>query len=418
MLYSDYIDKRPILLQYSLQEQIAAIADDLYRNKEDVGSSDLLGGDAGVTLLFAYLAKVYPGGKYEGIMFEYLDKLSNSLSEDELPHNMSGGIAGIGFVFQHLRNTGLLDQGEDLNLSELDEAISMGAELDFREGKWDPLHGLTGLGIYFIERHKETGQKKYLEKIVDQIGALSVVENGFTVWVTRGLRHYSKDNYNFGMAHGMPGLLSFLAQVYSLDIRKSAIEQMIRSCLPFLLSHRSGKQYLYCFPGSIELIPDPETGKRKILPSRNAWCYGDLGMANMLIHCGRSLNQDNWYQMGIDIALRTTNIPFNDSRCADAPFCHGSLGLVHQYNRLYHTTGEKQFKNAAGNWLDATRVHYYRPGRFAGGYACRSFDEAAGKYELISSYGLLEGIAGIGLVYLSCQYDIKPDWDIIFMTNI
>jgi hypothetical protein len=77
-----------------------------------------------------------------------------------------------------------------------------------------------------------------------------------------------------------------------------------------------------------------------------------------------------------------------------------------------------QFKMAAGYWLDTTRDHYYAPGSFAGGYACRSFNESVGKHELISSYGLLEGIAGIGLVYLSCQYDIEPEWDIIFMTNL
>ena len=418
MLHTDKIDRRPAFLKHSLEKQVVSIADDLYRNKQDTGSSDLLSGDAGITLLFAYLARVYPGGKYEDIMFEYLDKLSNSLSEAAMPHSMSGGIAGIGFVFQHLRNTGLLDQAEDLNLAELDETIGMGAELDFKVGNWDPLHGLTGLGIYFIERYKETREKKYLERIVDQITELSVVENGYNVWITPGFRHQSKDSYNFGMAHGMPGLLSFLAQVYALGIRKSAIAAMILSGLRFLLSCRSRNEELYCFPGSIELLPAPDTGKRKVLPSRNGWCYGDLGMANTLIHCGKSLNQDDWYQIGIDMALKTTNIPFNDSRCADAPFCHGSVGLVHQYNRLYQATQNTRFKEATGYWLDATMYHYHQPGVYAGGYAYRHYDDSREKFTWTSSYGLLEGIAGIGLVYLSCLHDIKPDWDIIFQTNI
>jgi class I lanthipeptide synthase len=418
MIHADNIAKHPVRPISSLQKQITEIADALYHNKDEVHSANLLSGNAGITLFFAYLSKLYPDSNYEDIVFEYLDKLGNSLSEEILRHSMSGGIAGIAFVFQHLRNIGLLDQQEDLNLSELDEAISSGAELDFLEGRWDPLHGLVGLGIYFIERHKETGDKKYLGKIVDQIAGLSVIENGSIVWVTAGFRHHSKDNFNFGMAHGMPGLLSFLAQVHALDIRKPAIETMIRSCLPFLLSHRSGKQELYCFPGSIELAPDPESGKRKVHPSRHGWCYGDLGMANMLIHCGRSLNQEDWYQMGIDIALRTTNIPFYDSLCVDSSFCHGSLGLVHQYNRLYYATGDMQFKMAAGYWLDTTRNHYFQPDRFPGGYAFRSYNEETARHELISSFGLLEGIAGTGLVYLSCLHDIKPDWDIIFMTNI
>ena len=69
---------------------------------------------------------------------------------------MSAGVAGIAFVFQHLRNIGILDNEDDLNLSDLDEFISRGVEQDFRTGNWDPLHGMTGLGIYFLERNKET----------------------------------------------------------------------------------------------------------------------------------------------------------------------------------------------------------------------------------------------------------------------
>jgi lantibiotic biosynthesis protein len=417
MVYTENIDGQLISSRHSLGEQITEIADELYHHKDESDSSDLLGGDAGITLFFAYLAIIDPDRKYESITHEYLEKLSNALSEEELPYNMSAGFAGIAFVFQHLRNIGLLDPSQDLNLSALDEAISIGAERDFREGRWDPLHGLTGLGIYFIERHQETGEKKYLEKIVDQLVALSSLEKGYRVWVTPGFRHYSKDNYNFGMAHGMPGLLSFLAQVYALGIRQAAIAAIIPSCLSFLLAHCHEKEKWYQFPGSIETAPTPE-GRPNLLPSRHGWCYGDLGIANALIHCGKALDRDGWTRMGVDIALQTTLIPFEYSRCADAPFCHGALGLVHQYHRLYQATHDDRFKDAAGQWLDVTREYYYRPGAYPGGYACRRYNEAEGKHEFISSYGLLEGIAGIGLVYLSCQYNIKPGWDIIFQTNI
>ena len=50
--------------------------------------------------------------------------------------------------------------------------------------------------------------------------------------------------------------------------------------------------------------------------------------------------------------------------------------------------------------------------------AYRGYDEKEKKFVLKPSYGLLEGIAGIGLVYLSRLQDSKPDWDIIFQTNI
>lgn len=403
---------------FSLPQQIGTIADALYRDRKKVRSGGLLGGNAGITLFFAYLTKSYPGLKYEDRLWEYLETLANTLSNDPLPYNMSAGVAGIAFVFQHLRNIGLLDAAEDINLAELDEMISAGAQYDSRIGRWDPLHGLVGLGIYFIERYRETGDKHHLEKIVDQLTAMTSIENGYIVWITPGFGNVSKDNYNFGMAHGMPGLLSFLAQVYELGIRQDAITAMTNACLSFLLTHRNGSQRWQSFPGAIEVKPDPEEGNRKVLPARHGWCYGDLGMAAALIHCGRSLNRKDWYDTGIDIALTTTLIPFEHAQCFDASLCHGSMGLAHQYHRLFRATGNYRFRDAADYWLAITRDHFYQPGKYAGGYPHNSYEETTGKYTLVSSYGLLEGIAGIGLAWLSLQSDTRPEWDIILLTNI
>lgn len=397
-----------------LHEKIRAIAHSVYNNRDTTGTeSSLLGGNAGIALFFAYLTIAYPEGPYEEITLEYLEKMSDALADQQLSHHLSTGIAGIAFVFQHLRNIGLLDNSEDIGLGALDESIVAGAEQDFTLGNWDPLHGLVALGIYFLERYKETGESQQLERIVDQLDALAVSEKGGKAWITRGFRQYSRDNYNFGMAHGMPGLLSFLAAVYTLGIRKTVIEALIPSCCTFLLGHYQEKGGHYAFPGSIELKP-----QRTPLPSRNGWCYGDLGMALTLIRCGKALTREDWVERGTGIALKTTQIPFEATRCDDASFCHGAIGLAHQYDRLYRSTSDTRFKAAATTWLALSHEHYYRPDIYPGGYAYRQYDEATGSYANRTSYGLLEGISGIGLVLLSSEGTIPPDWDIIFQTNI
>ncbi|MBS1663684.1 MAG: lanthionine synthetase C family protein [Bacteroidetes bacterium] len=397
-----------------LHEKIRAIAHSVYEDRDTaVKVSGLLSGDAGVALFFAYLAIAYPESPYEEITLEYLEKLSDALAHQQLPHYLSSGVAGIGFVFQHLRNIGLLDGSEDIGLDVLDESIMNGAEQDFSVGNWDPLHGLVGLGIYFLERYKETGESKYLERIVDQLSALAVDEDSGKVWVTPGYRHYSVDNYNFGMAHGMPGLLSFLAEVYTLGIRRNVIGDLVTSCCTFLLDHYQIDGEHYGFPASIQLKPEPTP-----LPSRNGWCYGDLGVAIALIHCGRALTRGDWVLLGTEIALKTTQIPFEAAGCGDASFCHGAVGLVHQYYRLFRSTRDIRFKDAADRWLSFMQEKYYRPDAYPGGYAHRKYDESTGSYSDVPSYGLLEGITGIGLVFLSCDAGVLPDWDIIFQTNV
>ena len=398
-----------------LAKQVDTIAIQLLDKKTELDETGLLGGKAGIVLLFAYLSKLFPEKEYLNNTYQYLDELSDALANDELDYNMSGGVAGIAFVFQHLRNMGLLDKSDDLNLSELDEFIDLGINNDFANGNWDPLHGMTGLGIYFFERNKETGEKKNLEKIVDHLAAMRTPVDEYKLWITPGYEKISNDNYNFGMAHGMPGVLSFLAQVYAGGIKQKEIEELISSCLSFLLQHEFDADAACCFPTAIDVVPKENTDEPY---SRHAWCYGDLCMANALVHCGNALHRNDWKNKGIEVALKTTHRTFENAGCTDAPFCHGTTGLAHQYNRFYKLTGNEVFKYASENWLQITQEQFYKPGEGAGGYYFRTFNKEKNIFEMTSQFGLLEGSAGIALVYLSCLYNINPDWDAIFLTNV
>jgi lantibiotic modifying enzyme len=309
----------------------------------------------------------------------------------------------------------VLDRSIDLNLSEIDEFIASAIDQAFEAHNWDPLHGMTGLGIYFLERNKETNDKEFLEKIVDQLSLMRTDAGEYKVWITPGYGKYSNDNYNFGMAHGMPGVLSFLAQVYVRGIKQQEIKEMIFSCMPFLLQHEYENDAEGCFPCSIEIEKEH---REQIQGSRLAWCYGDLCMANALVHCGRALHENSWKIKGINLALKTTKRNFESAGCMDAPFCHGTTGLAHQYQRFYQLTGNEVFKYAVNNWVDLTMKHYYRPGEGAGGYSFRCLNEETNLFEYVPQYGLLEGSAGIALVYLSLLYNVEPNWDIIFLCNV
>jgi lantibiotic modifying enzyme len=405
-----------------LWRQIENIAKQIQEERTFITEPGLLDGKAGNVLLLAYLSKLFPvredsfGEKnYSDITAGILDELSDSLSGDELGHDMSTGVAGIAFAFQHLRNIGVLDKSDDLNLSEMDEFINLGIDYDFRNGNWDPLHGMVGLGIYFLERNKETGEKKFLEKIIDYLAQMRTDFDEYKIWITPGYGKYNEDNYNFGMAHGMPGILSFLALVHARGIKQQETGEMISSCLPFLLQYEYAEDEEYCFPNSVEVNPADVDQK---LGSRLAWCYGDLCMANTLIHCGNALQKSHLKRKGIEVALKTTHRNFDSAGCLDALFCHGSVGLVHQYNNFYRLTGNEVFKYAAENWLNLTLEKYYKPGEGIGGYFSRCLNEETNLFEYMPRYGLLEGSTGIALVYLSYLYDIKPDWDIVFLTNV
>jgi lantibiotic biosynthesis protein len=395
------------------EKQVVDIAREIpgwYRRTTNVG---LLSGKAGIALLFAYLSKHYDLGSYEKITFDILSELNECLCKEDLDYHLSTGVAGIGFVFQHLRNIDVLDRNEDLNLSELDKFLDFGITRDLAENNWDPLHGMVGLGIYYLERNSETGEEVYLARIVDGLLQMCIGKN--KVWITRGFDKYNKDNFNFGMAHGMPGLLSFLAQVHTRKIRQPEIEEVMACCISFLLQYERGEESIYSFPTLIEL---DEPVPMKDSSSRLAWCYGDLCVSNALIHCGKALGRDDWERKGIEVALKTTCRTLANSGCLDASFCHGTVGLMHQYHRLYRATGNETFKQSCENWLEISLREYYKPGEGIGGYTSWTYNEAERRFSAVPSIGLLEGSAGIALVYLSWLCGIEPAWDIIFQTNV
>jgi lantibiotic modifying enzyme len=401
-------------LHQSLLSQVEAIAQQLLQKKNEVKRAGLHTGKAGIALLYAYLSKAFPEKKYLQVTLDYLNELNGALVNDELNYNIYNGFTGIAFLFQHLRNMGLLDVADDLCLSDLDDYISQGAENDFQTGMWDPLFGMVGLGIYFLERNTETGETKYLEKIADYLAAMAVTIGEHRVWITPDFTNESAENYNFGMAHGMPGILSFLAQVHGRGIRQPEIEGLLSSSIDFLLKNENPAEAYCCFPKYIYLKP----GTVDEPYSRLAWCYGDLCVANALIHCGVSLQNEGWKAKGIEVALKTTLRTFDNSGCEDAFFCHGSVGMVHQYSRLFQFTKNTAFRIAAENWINITQQYFYKPGKGIGGYFYKQFDEEKKNYGFIDSHSLLLGSAGIALVYLSYIFDVTPAWDIIFLTNV
>ncbi len=189
---------------------------------------------------------------------------------------------------------------------------------------------------------------------------------------------------------------------------------MLENSIPYLLENEFEPENACRYPLSIDLSNPGQMNKF----SRLGWCYGDLSLAFMLIHSGRALNNATWTDKGIAIALQTTKRDFENSGCDDAPFCHGTTGLIHQYHRLFKATGNTAFKQAADKWYEETIKHFYKPTSSSSGYFFYTYDLETDQQIAVVNDGLLEGNAGIALIYLSYIYQITPEWDIIFLTNV
>jgi lantibiotic modifying enzyme len=398
-----------------LEQQVQQIWADLQTEQALYNNSyGILGGKAGIALFYGYTAMHYNQQQYYDPAYAMLEDMGDALATQEMIYTMSAGIGGIAYTFQHLQNIGLIDSEDDLNLAELDDYLMEGAGFDRQQRNWDPLHGFVALGVYFLERHKKDNQSANLEKLVDFLWEIRENFRGNDIWMTFGYQDVSRDNYNLGMAHGIPGIISFLAQVHGLGIAQEKTLPMIEQAINFFEQSRYPDNDTYLFPTMIEKENPDETREG----SRLGWCYGDLCVALAMIHCGKHCNNKAWYDSGVEMALVTTKRDIENAWCRDACICHGSVGLVHQFNRLWQLTGDDAFKTAALFWLDHTFDEYYKEKEGIGGYFYFHYDSKTKESSYVKSPSLLEGSAGIGLVYLSLITSISPDWDSIFFTNV
>jgi lantibiotic biosynthesis protein len=397
-----------------LTSHIENLAVEVIEDKDNLKRIDVFGGKAGTAMMFAWLGVLYPETKYSDQAFEMLEEMIGELGEIQWSLDMGAELAGTAYVLQHLQNAGIIDEADDLGLDAVDDFLLNSAPVYAEAKNWDPILGIGPMGVYFLERYRKTGDAAPLEKIAQLIIDLSTKTEGYDVWVTVGHRFQPKDCYNFGTAHGMPGLISLLSKIYALGIKTNELQPLVNSCIQFLLSKQNGEEENSQFPSY--LFTESEADESKL--SRLGWCYGDLGIAFALIHWGQATKQQHLVDKGLAIAEKTTHRNLESAACTDASLCHGSVGLAHLYNRLYQHSNNAIFKNASLQWVEHSLEKFYRPELGVGAYPFMSFNMETNKAYPTSNSSLLEGGTGVALMYASLMFEAPASWDEIFFSNL
>src|SRR5262249_50638009 len=128
---------------------------------------------------------------------------------------------------------------------------------------------------------------------------------------------------------------------------------------------------------------------------RLAWCYGDAGLAAAVFLAARSVGEKSWEQEALAIARCAATRRGQSCGVVDACFCHGTSGLAHIFNRFYQATHDETFAVGSRLWIERT-LQFCNPGDGPAGYLVMAAD-SEGKGGSQERYGLLNGIAGIGL---------------------
>lgn len=226
----------------------------------------------------------------------------------------------------------------------------------------DLIQGRAGIIILLLLMYKTTKDKIYLD-IAQKVGT-NLVEN------------IQSKNCLAGMAHGYSGMAVAMALLGSYAGEKEYKEIVLELC------RKEDQMFDYSMNNWLDIRNGKENPRNTV-----AWCHGSAGilLARALIHriSGVSINQ-----LFKDIPLKQVIDQMCQTEKIDWCLCHGQAGLllIEKYIRqAFGYEEEKWYENAA-KYLDKRL-----------------------SIEDILNYGMMQGLAGIGIFLLFWERERDKD---------
>jgi hypothetical protein len=374
-------------------------------NKDKSISPAFLTGDAGIQLFnLLYLENK---NKVDDEAFQSNIEL---LAENSLSFSyptFCSGFAGINWFFKYLYEKNVLNK-EDLSmLCYRDKELENVSIQMLQIGNYDFFHGAVGIAYYLLYS-PNMAPERYFSDFFEVINSLfdkstnndSIPSYNFS---TKSIVH---SEVNFGLSHGVPSILKFCVQCFKQGICIDASRKLAWRIINYLLAHTNPAPAISYFPYSVSTVKETER------VTRLAWCYGDLGVGIVLYQAGIVFQDKRIVDFSLEVLLHSTKRrTIGEAIIFDAGVCHGTAGIAHIYNRMWHYTKDPVFKEACDYWIRKTvDFSTYEDG--IAGY--KKYNGINKEYE--SEYGLVEGTTGIGLVLLSYLTG-DFSWDYCLMLN-
>lgn len=367
----------------------------------------LFTGFPGIAIFLYHLYEHSQSEEYKVLAEQLLEKAFEAVENDVVINTFCSGLSGLSWGIDYLNKKGFIEEEAGELFEDIEPLIQSKSFQDLQLGEYDFMHAGTGPAIYFVERE---GSDEYLNKVVDMLGNIAEKGDFGVRWphdVHRRLKHIQKVHceYNFGLSHGIPSIISVLCLIHEKGIQQEKCEGLIRGALKFIMSQKLDETYASQYPQGIYEDQEPSG-------ARLAWCYGDLGLGMSFWKAGEILNEQAYKKEAREMFLKAAGRRgAQENAIRDAGMCHGAAGVSHLFYRAWLYTHNFTLKEAADYWLDmALKMDTHENG--LAGYCAVHMDEN------INDYGFLEGIAGIGLVFLTrLSEDENPDWDRMLLIN-
>jgi len=372
-------------------------------------------GQAGLALLYTWLARTRRVPGADALARQCLDQAIDAASKQTMNVSLWGGFTGVAWAAELVDR--LLDPDEEDRNEVIDEALlRLLSRADAWSAPYDLVVGLTGLGVYCLQRHPRPPATECLHLAVGRLQKRAQHDEHGLYWWTPPEEMFSQETReqypsgraDLGVAHGVAGPVALLGGICGTGIDLTTARPLLEGAVRWLLAHSIPTDAGPTFP--VWVAPGVQPW-----PARSAWCYGDPGIAAALLMAARGVGDAGWEQAAVALACRAAERPPAETGVVDACFCHGSAGLAHVFNRMYQATGEPTLGRAAVYWLERT-LDFYRLARASGESWVQGSRDPA-RQEPWTGIDVVDGAAGVALVLLAATTAVEPMWDRMFLVS-
>lgn len=324
------------------------------RNFNHIG---VLSGVSGILVVLLDIYKNKPSPDLKSKIQSVFDKILEILhSSDSLMITYCDGLAGLGILLSKMiKSDFYVIKDDDFNtvndiLNQIDEIAEEEIIGFVLQENFDFLHGLVGLGFYFVERENEI----IISRIVEYLRKKATITESEVYWVKYDQYHNHTSVIDLGVAHGNASVILLLTKIgnrFGIDVK-----ELIYGNIKFYLNNLQNlnENVISFYP---TVLIHSKYLEESIQPSnsRLAWCYGDLGSLYILFLVAKELNLEKESSVFLERLLFVSKRnKETDDYEMDAAFCHGSSGIATIFYKLSQLTNLQEFMDAAYYWLRDT----------------------------------------------------------------
>ena len=336
----------------------------------------LMYGEAGIQLfLFHRCFELDDEECYAKVTDKYFQKIDNIHKKilyindpQECNACLADGLGGIGWMLDYMIRYPMIEADLFDVMGSVDPKIFRRMIYDIQEDRYDLLQGAAGIALYCMNRN-ERFPREYLNRFIAEL------YKRMTLGKLNNIQDYS-------IPSGLSGLY--------LLVRKIRLKYPDMDYIAELADNLGNQ--LKCQAISLKNTSNTLPG----------WSQSEAGVLWSLLHIPETRDRalEQWAQYG-KLHLE------HDHEYLEAGLYGGSFSLGHLFNRIYRLSGCSEFRKLSSDFLHRGLSQANYTDEKTG---CRLwYTEINGVYGV--HYGLLGGLAGIGLALLAAVSEKESGWD-------